>query len=342
MVDINRDGLIDIVFTQTNADPFYQDVTVQVLVQQSDGSFADQTSLYFNPDDFTAAAGGTQGWSAGVEFRDLDKNGDLDMVLQMQFPNSTRLFYREGDSYVMSAQVFGIGNEQPLFYDLDGDLVEEMLIVSDNRVEVWDNGLSGLPLDFDGTSGDDVFTGSVGADRAIGGDGDDSQAGGYGNDLVYGQDGNDTIAGGFGSDDLRGQNGDDVITGSALSDLVYGGAGDDFVNGGFGYDRINGGTGADRFYHLGIFDHGSDWIQDYTAAEGDVLQFGDASASRDDFQVNFDHTASPEGERSGDDDVAEGFVIYRPSGQIIWALVDGAGQDQINLKIGGEVFDLLG
>jgi len=71
------------------------------------------------------------------------------------------------------------------------------------------------------------------------------------------------------------------------------------------------------------------------------LVFGNTSASADDFQVNFAHTANDAGERSGDDDVAEGFVIYRPTGQIMWALVDGAGQDEINLKIGGDVFDLL-
>ena len=178
-------------------------------------------------------------------------------------------------------------------------------------------------------------------DVIYGGSGNDNIDGGYGNDLIYGQDGNDTLAGGFGADDLQGMNGDDVITGSALSDLVYGGAGNDFVNGGFGYDRINGGSGADRFYHLGIYDHGSDWIQDYTAAEGDVLLFGDGAVTADDFQVNFSHTANAEGIRSGDQNVAEGFVIYKPSGQIIWALVDGAGQDEINLKIGGELFDLL-
>ena len=214
-----------------------------------------------------------------------------------------------------------------------------------------------------GNQGNDTLLGGLGNDTLNGGDGDDSINGGPefgdlrdvifagagndiinaagGNDLVYGQDGNDTIAGGFGTDELRGQDGDDVITGSALSDLVFGGAGNDFVNGGWGHDRINGGTGADKFYHLGIFDHGSDWVQDYSAAEGDVLLFGNVSASVDDFQINLTHTATPEGERSGDDDVQEAFVIYRPTGQIIWALVDGAGQDEINLKIGGNTFDLL-
>ena len=214
-----------------------------------------------------------------------------------------------------------------------------------------------------GGDGNDTLFGGDGADTLNGGDGDDfifggdtegdlrdvifagagndSIDGGYGNDLIFGQDGNDTIAGGFGADTLQGQNGNDVITGSALSDLVFGNAGDDFVNGGFGHDRINGGTGADRFFHLGILDHGSDWVQDYNAAEGDLLQFGQSGATLDQFQVNFTHTANAEGERSGDDAVEEAFVIFRPTGQIMWALVDGGGQAEINIQLDGQVFDLL-
>ncbi len=216
-----------------------------------------------------------------------------------------------------------------------------------------------------GQEGDDQIDGGIGADTLNGGDGDDTVIGGPsgheadqrdviysgagndradgggGNDLIYGQEGNDTLNGGFGADELQGQGGDDVITGGALSDLVYGGDGEDFVNGGFGYDRINGGDGADRFFHLGVADHGSDWVQDYASAEGDVLVFGNAAASSDQFQINLNHTATADGERSGDDDVQEAFVIYRPTGQIMWALVDGEAQGQINLQIGGEVFDLL-
>jgi len=196
-----------------------------------------------------------------------------------------------------------------------------------------------------GGDGDDfIFGGASSADLrdvVYGGAGNDNIDGGFGNDLIYGQDGNDTIVGGFGADELQGQNGNDVISGAAYSDLIYGGAGDDFVNGGFGHDRINGGAGTDRFFHIGVEGHGSDWIQDYNAAEGDVLLFGDPSTTADDFQVNLAHTTSPSGERSGDDNMAEAFVIYKPTGQIMWALVDGEGQDEINLRIGGEVFDLL-
>jgi Ca2+-binding RTX toxin-like protein len=196
-----------------------------------------------------------------------------------------------------------------------------------------------------GGEGDDfIFGGGSTADLrdiVFAGAGNDSVNGGYGNDEIFGQDGNDTIAGGFGSDTLNGQNGNDVLTGSALSDLVSGNAGDDFVNGGFGHDRINGGTGADRFFHLGILDHGSDFIQDYNAAEGDLLLFGIAGATRSQFQINSNHATAPDGERAGDDNVEEAFVIYRPTGQIMWALIDGASQSSINLRLGSDVFDLL-
>jgi Ca2+-binding RTX toxin-like protein len=197
-----------------------------------------------------------------------------------------------------------------------------------------------------GGDGDDfIFGGATSADLrdvVFAGAGNDSIDAGYGNDEVFGQGGNDTIAGGFGSDTLQGQDGNDVLTGSALSDLVFGNAGDDFVNGGFGHDRINGGTGADRFFHLGILDHGSDFIQDYNAAEGDLLLSGITGATRSQFQVNLNDAVAPDGEKAGDDAVQEAFVIYRPTGQILWALIDGAGQSEINIRIGSDTFDLLG
>ncbi|MCV2891401.1 CHRD domain-containing protein [Ruegeria aquimaris] len=216
-------------------------------------------------------------------------------------------------------------------------------LIGDTGNDSLDGGLGADTLN--GGDGDDTIIGGPGADDlrdiVYAGEGNDSVDAGAGNDLVYGQGGNDTIAGGFGVDEIQGQDGDDVITGSAFSDLVFGGAGNDFVNGGFGHDRINGGSGADKFFHVGVEGHGSDWVQDYSATEGDVLLFGNASATRDQFQVNFNHTASAEGERAGDDAVQEAFVIYRPTGQIMWALVDGQGQSSINLQIGSEVFDLL-
>ncbi|UWQ19648.1 Calx-beta domain-containing protein [Jannaschia sp. M317] len=216
-----------------------------------------------------------------------------------------------------------------------------------------------------GGAGDDVIAGDAGHDTLQGGDGADRISGGTGNDLilggeseadlrdvVYGGEGNDTIDGGYGNDELRGDAGNDSIaggfgadtviggagndtlTGSAFGDLIFGGDGMDFVNGGFGSDRVNGGADADTFFHLGVRDHGSDWIQDYNAAQGDVLVYG-GNATRDQFQINTTTTPT-----AGAGDVQEAFVIYRPTGQILWALVDGDGQAEINLRLGGQVFDL--
>lgn len=191
-----------------------------------------------------------------------------------------------------------------------------------------------------GGAGNDLIMGGADAidrrDNIYGGLGNDTIDGGYGNDMLRGDAGDDLITGGFGGDTVIGGTGNDTMTGSALGDLLFGGDGSDFINGGFGHDRINGGDGADRFFHLGIFDHGSDWVQDYDAAEGDTLVFAHESADVAQFQINYASTLD-----AGEKDVAEAFVIYRPTGQILWALIDGAGEDEINIVLGGETFDLM-
>jgi Ca2+-binding RTX toxin-like protein len=226
----------------------------------------------------------------------------------------------------------GLGNDTLI--GLDGPDLLEGLDGNDSL-----QGGDGNDTLIGGTGDDFLFGGETAADLRdvmYGGAGNDFMDGGYGNDELRGDIGNDTIAGGFGADLLIGGAGNDVLTGSALGDEIYGNDGNDFINGGFGHDRMNGGAGADSFYHLGILDHGSDWVQDYRAAEGDVLQFGLAGATRAQFQVNFTETA-----RAGTAGVAEAFVIYRPTGQIMWALIDGQAQDHINLQLGNQVFDLM-
>lgn len=190
-----------------------------------------------------------------------------------------------------------------------------------------------------GGDGDDILNGGATTsdlrDVIYGGNGNDSADGGYGNDELRGDAGNDTLIGSYGADTVIGGDDDDVLTAQAWGDVLFGGNGNDFINGGYGYDRANGGTGADRFYHLGVAGHGSDWVQDYDAAEGDVLVFG-GSATRDQFQIN-----SVETDNAGVSGVEEAFVIYRPTGQILWALVDGGAQSEITLVLSGVEYDLL-
>ncbi|WP_417818619.1 M10 family metallopeptidase C-terminal domain-containing protein [Tritonibacter scottomollicae] len=275
----------------------------------------------------------------GVRLQDLDLERDLMLELQRSAVNNTP---DPGDT-----TLYGTAGDDVLEDDDD----DGMLLGDDGNDRLLGQGGHDR---LEGGRGADTLNGGDGDDTILGGDdaldlrdliyagaGNDVVDGGHGNDLIYGQAGDDTLDGGWGADEVIGQGGDDVLNGGVYSDLVYGGTGRDFVNGGFGHDRINGGAGADLFYHLGIADHGSDWIQDYSAAEGDVLLFGQSNVRPEQFQINYAHTADAAGERSGADDVAEAFVIYRPTGQIIWALVDGSGQDEITLRLAGIDYDLL-
>lgn len=202
-----------------------------------------------------------------------------------------------------------------------------------------------------GGEGSDTLVGNEGNDTLVGGDtetdlgdvayggvGNDSIDGGYGNDELRGDAGNDTIAGGFGADTIIGGTGNDALTGSAFGDLLFGGDGNDFINGGFGFDRVNGGTGTDKFFHLGIADHGADWIQDYTA-EDDVLLYGGGAgpATPDDFLIQRAETAN-----AGIAGVQEVFVTHIPTATLLWALVDGDALSAIYVQIGTESFDLIG
>jgi FG-GAP-like repeat len=94
VIDINRDGRPDIVFTQTNADPFYTGLALQVLIQTESGGYEDRTAEYFDLSDFTTISGSDNAWSGRAFFHDLDLDGDLDMVMQVQWPARDGFFIR--------------------------------------------------------------------------------------------------------------------------------------------------------------------------------------------------------------------------------------------------------
>ncbi len=238
---------------------------------------------------------------------------------------------------------------------LDGGLGADTLVgFDDNDLLRGDDGadvlIGGLGRDaLNGGAGNDLlvgddsflFSASISpptdlSDTLVGGDGNDTIQGGAGNDLAHGGNDADLIQGGTGADTLAGQNGNDTLTGGTLGDQMSGGSGDDYLNGGYGYDRLNGGAGADRFYHATVEGHGSDWIQDYDPTQGDVLITGRTTAQTDWFQVNIAQTSG-----AGAAEIDEAFVIFRPTGQILWALVDGAALDEINLVINGTTYDLI-
>lgn len=92
----------------------------------------------------------------------------------------------------------------------------------------------------EGSSGQDLITGTensedistgAGTDTVHAGSGDDLVDGGAGADRLFGDNGNDTLIGGSGDDFMNGRSGDDVL---------YGGQGDDTMRGGIGNDILVG------------------------------------------------------------------------------------------------------
>ncbi len=188
-----------------------------------------------------------------------------------------------------------------------------------------------------GTDSGGTITLGASEDTVIGGGGNDLISTGAGNDQISGGWGNDTLSGDHGNDLVSDESGRNILSGGQGADTLQGGEGADTLNGGWGYDTVQGGMAADFFFHLGVAGHGADRVMDYSAAEGDRLTFGITSATGADFHV----TVAAAGGDAGDAGVNEAFVIYRPTGQILWVLVDGAAQDQITLRVAGVDYDLL-
>ncbi|SEM70539.1 calcium-binding protein [Palleronia pelagia] len=224
-------------------------------------------------------------------------------------------------------------------------LDDALAVLAEQRADASLNTILDETADlFDGGVGDDTIRGNDGDDTLLGGGDRDFIDGGTGNDMlsggsetdtVYGGAGDDMISGGTAGDFLVGQAGNDVLAGNAGSDVLFGGDGDDFINGGFGNDRINTGAGSDKVYHSGDAGHGTDWIQDFDG-DADTLVFGGA-ADADDFVVSNGVTGS-----AGSADIAETFITHQSTGQVLWALVDGADLDSLSIQTDSGVFDLLG
>ncbi|NDW45101.1 hypothetical protein [Ruegeria sp. PrR005] len=69
-------------------------------------------------------------------------------------------------------------------------------------------------------------------------------------------------------------------------------------------------------------------------------QISDVTVSEEAIAAGLGDTITKGTNASGDDWLQEAFVIYRPTGQIMRALVDGEGQSAKTSRSGGE-FDLL-
>jgi Ca2+-binding RTX toxin-like protein len=192
-----------------------------------------------------------------------------------------------------------------------------------------------------GQDGGATILAGLGDDIVFAGSGADSVLGGLGRDALHLGAGDDHGEGGTGDDLLVGNAGNDTLAGNYGADTLIGGPGDDFLNPGHGEDQVRGGAGADRFWSNGWavgFDHsaGTDWIADYSYAEGDVLALALGTFSGA-LRVE---RAGING--AGDPGVNELVIFDRvDASRPLWILVDGDAQDRLRIDGGSGAYDLM-
>ena len=241
--DLNGDGRADLLILHTGVSPFYQGIEIQALQQTAKGGFRDVTSALFSADDVAGAV--ADGAPLEIVVDDFDSDGDDDILLVGFFPNDLTLFERQGGKFVAGDRFGDSG--AAVAVDVDGDFTPEIVTLSQNNVNIYDNGIAGSPRNADGVPIDGVLlAGGGGAEALAGGAFNDSLDGGGGNDTLTGDDGRDELVGGGGKDSLIGGAGKDTLIGGGGKDALEGGGGSDMLDGGGAKDVLVGGGGKDR------------------------------------------------------------------------------------------------
>lgn len=303
-LDLNADGRNDLLVTYYRGSTFAGAYT-QVLIQQPDGSFADETAARLPQT--SVESSDFREW---VRLADFDGDGDLDALASYSSvgggSRAPEIWTNNGGVFSIQSLAIG-GNEQIDVGDFDGNGTVDLVTYNGTYVTTYLNGAANPSVT--GTAGADALTGTgftnrisagAGSDTVMAGAGDDLVYGNLETDTLYGEAGNDTIYGGqndgpidagsaidpprqrYGTEYIYGGDGNDVLYGNYGSDVIDAGHGDDRVFGGQDNDTLLGGAGADVL----LGNRGDDVM--YGGAGYDTFRFGSALQGNDiiqDFEV---------------------------------------------------------
>ncbi len=148
-----------------------------------------------------------------------------------------------------------------------------------NNSEIKGNvGLSKELISDDSLEGVDNLVATDFGDYVYGSAADNQISLGAGNDTFddrYNGSGNDTVDGGTGNDRMWTGDGEDTLIGGIGNDILSGESGDDILIGGAGSDLLNGGSGADTYKFSAEDIGGTDTVNGFSVAQGDILDLGD-------------------------------------------------------------------
>lgn len=123
-LDVNHDPHADLLIAFTKGNPFYVGRWIQVLVNNGDGTFDDETSARLPQTD------NSDGWPVFFELRDLNRDGRMDFGVQVQGAGGSPLLVADEAGAFQAGPVVKMG-DHPIwaFVDALGDGSNDILAV---------------------------------------------------------------------------------------------------------------------------------------------------------------------------------------------------------------------
>ncbi|MCE3288649.1 MAG: hypothetical protein K0R83_661 [Caulobacter sp.] len=148
--------------------------------------------------------------------------------------------------------------------------------------------------------------------------------------------GHNSVYGNGLSNNIQGNSGENLLQGQAGVDTINGNDGDDGIVGGVGGDQLRGGLGQDDFYvfqeSLGRPSLETDYIHDFSTAEGDLIDLSFIDAIAGGADDAFTYVGTTFGKQAGE-------MTLTFAGSVTTLKLDqnGDGKADYQLRINGDV-----
>jgi hypothetical protein len=123
-LDVNHDPHPDLLIAFTKGDPFYVGRWIQVLVNNGDGTFDDETATRLPQSDNNDA------WPVFLQLRDLNRDGRMDFGVQVNGGGSSPLFIAGEEGAFHPGPLVKAGSHVWTFIDARGDGSNDILAVN--------------------------------------------------------------------------------------------------------------------------------------------------------------------------------------------------------------------
>jgi hypothetical protein len=126
-VDLNADGYQDLLIAYTKGDPSYVGRYVQVLINNQDGTFRDETGTRLPQSD------NNDPYIHRLYLRDLDRDQDMDLIAKQEEwrDPDPLVFLNDGAGHLSQHPLhFGVGWLNYAFLDFDGDGGHDLVVAS--------------------------------------------------------------------------------------------------------------------------------------------------------------------------------------------------------------------